>query len=113
MAFSCKTSSDKNTCIAVCYESCSYNIHILCDCEHRAGTAIARDVFKTKPKYYLQKGLYGFNLLKTGILVVCVLAGEDAVTTCVSPRQTAGRPGPRLESGSGKLKAANLGGGSR
>ena len=55
-----------------------------------------------------RKGLYGFNLLKTGILVVCVLAGEDAVTTCVSPRQTAGRPGPRLESGSGKLKAANL-----
>ena len=60
-----------------------------------------------------RKGLYGFNLLKTGILVVCVLAGEDAVTTCVSPRQTAGRPGPRLESGSGELKAANLGGGDR
>ena len=60
-----------------------------------------------------RKGLYGFNLLKTGILVVCVLAGEDAVTTCVSPRQTAGRPGPRLESGTWKLKAANLGGGDR
>ena len=44
---------------------------------------------------------------------MCVLAGEDAVTTCVSPRQTAGRPGPRLESGSGKLKTANLGGGDR
>ena len=50
MAFSCKPSSDKNTCIAICYESCSCDIHILCDCEP-ARTTIARDVFKTKPKF--------------------------------------------------------------
>ena len=74
MAFSCKPSSDKNTCIAVRYESCSYDIHILCDCEP-ARTTIARDVFKTKPKFLA----IAFTERDYGFKAVCVLAGEDAV----------------------------------